>query len=53
LIQVLDAFAPTVPGIFLYYPGGRQVLPKLRAFIDHVKKGTDRPAVHGNARRKG
>jgi hypothetical protein len=29
--------AVTKPGIFLYYPGRRQVLPKLRAFIDHVK----------------
>jgi DNA-binding transcriptional LysR family regulator len=38
LVQVLKPFAPTGPGVFLYYPGKRQVLPKLRAFIDHVKK---------------
>jgi len=25
------------PGVFLYHPGKRQVLPKLRAFIDHMK----------------
>jgi hypothetical protein len=25
------------PGVFLYYPGRHQVMPKLRAFIDHVK----------------
>jgi DNA-binding transcriptional LysR family regulator len=37
LVQVLKPFAPTAPGVFLYYPGRRQVLPKLRAFIDHVK----------------
>lgn len=37
LMRVLDAFAPEAPGVFLYYPGHRQVLPKLRAFIDHVK----------------
>jgi len=37
LVQVLEPFAPTVPGVFLYYPSRRQVLPKLRAFIDHVK----------------
>jgi DNA-binding transcriptional LysR family regulator len=37
LLQVLEPFAPTVPGVFLYYPSRRQVLPKLRAFIDHVK----------------
>jgi DNA-binding transcriptional LysR family regulator len=37
LEPVLDAFAPMVPGVFLYYPDKRQMLPKLRAFIDHVK----------------
>lgn len=36
LLQVLEAYAPAVPGVFLYYPGRHQVLPKLRAFIDHV-----------------
>ena len=30
-------FAPMTPGVFLYHPGRRQVMPKLRAFIDHVK----------------
>jgi DNA-binding transcriptional LysR family regulator len=35
---VLPEFAPTVPGLFLYYPSRRQVLPKLRAFIDHMKR---------------
>jgi DNA-binding transcriptional LysR family regulator len=34
---VLDRFAPSTPGLFLHYPGHAQVLPKLRAFIDHVK----------------
>ena len=37
LIHVLEPFAPMVPGAFLYYPGRRQIMPKLRAFIDHVK----------------
>jgi DNA-binding transcriptional LysR family regulator len=37
LVQVLEKFAPTAPGVFLYYPGRRQIMPKLRAFIDHVK----------------
>ena len=37
LVRVLEPFAPTFPGVFLYYPGHRQILPKLRAFIDHVK----------------
>ncbi|MBR1162742.1 LysR family transcriptional regulator [Bradyrhizobium elkanii] len=38
LVRVLDAFASTTPGVFLYYPGHRQIMPKLRAFIDHVKR---------------
>src|SRR5450755_3879157 len=37
LVQVLEKFAPTTPGVFLYYPGRRQMMPKLRAFVDHVK----------------
>jgi DNA-binding transcriptional LysR family regulator len=37
LVRVMELFAPTAPGVFLYYPGHRQMMPKLRAFIDHVK----------------
>ena len=37
LVHVLEKFAPMAPGMFLYYPGRAQMLPKLRAFIDHVK----------------
>jgi len=37
LVRVLEPFAPMAPGVFLYYPGRRQMTPKLRAFIDHVK----------------
>ncbi|WP_434111899.1 LysR family transcriptional regulator [Paraburkholderia caffeinilytica] len=37
LVHVLEPFAPVIPGVFLYYPGRRQIMPKLRAFIDHVK----------------
>ncbi|MES0028349.1 LysR family transcriptional regulator [Mesorhizobium sp. M0040] len=37
LQSVLDGVATTTPGVFLYHPGKRQVLPKLRAFIDHLK----------------
>jgi DNA-binding transcriptional LysR family regulator len=41
LLEVLSAFAPTAPGVFLYFPSHRQMLPKLRAFVDHVKsRGT-------------
>jgi DNA-binding transcriptional LysR family regulator len=38
LVHVLEPFAPTLPGVFLYYPSRRQIMPKLRAFIDHVKR---------------
>lgn len=36
LVHVLEPFAPMTPGVFLYYPSRRQMMPKLRAFIDHV-----------------
>jgi DNA-binding transcriptional LysR family regulator len=42
LTSVLDDFAVMTPGVFLYHPGKRQMLPKLRAFIDHIKA-----AAHG------
>ena len=38
LQAVLAPFAVTTPGLFLYYPSKRQILPKLRAFIDHHAK---------------
>ena len=44
LVQVLQKFATTTPGVFLYYPSQRHVLPKLRAFIDHIKR-RPRPKV--------
>ena len=37
LEAVLAGFTLITPGVFLYHLGRRQVLPKLRAFIDHVK----------------
>ncbi|SHH12668.1 LysR family transcriptional regulator [Bradyrhizobium erythrophlei] len=37
LQALLTRFAVTTPGVFLYHPGKRQVLPKLRAFIEHIK----------------
>jgi DNA-binding transcriptional LysR family regulator len=47
LVQVLEPFAPMTPGMFLYYPSRHQTLPKLRAFIDHVK---GRPGAANKAR---
>ena len=37
LQALLTRFSVTAPGAFLYHSGKRQVLPKLRAFIEHVK----------------
>jgi DNA-binding transcriptional LysR family regulator len=49
---LLKPFAVTTPGVFLYHPGRRQVLPKLRAFIEHVKhQGADAPRDGATARR--
>jgi DNA-binding transcriptional LysR family regulator len=41
LVPVLRPFAPTAPGVFLYYPSRHQITPKLRAFVDHVKSRSD------------
>lgn len=34
---ILKSFACTSAGFYLYYPNRSQVLPKLRAFIEHIK----------------
>jgi DNA-binding transcriptional LysR family regulator len=48
----LTSFATSTPGVFLYYPDKRQVLPKLRAFIEHVKyQSADGQHVDAIARR--
>jgi hypothetical protein len=42
------------PGVFLYYPSRHQMMPKLRAFIDHVKgrsSATNRIQAHIDDRR--
>jgi len=52
LQAVLAPFAVTTSGVFLYYPSKRQVLPKLRAFIEHIKKrNADTPHNASSARR--
>jgi DNA-binding transcriptional LysR family regulator len=56
LALVLEPFAPMLPGVFLYYPGRRQIMPKLRAFIDHVKRRSDaaqKARIHNAGRRSG
>lgn len=39
LVQVLQAWCPQVPGLFLYYPGHRHVPSGLRALIEVVREG--------------
>jgi DNA-binding transcriptional LysR family regulator len=52
LQALLTPFAVTTPGVFLYYSDRRQVLPKLRVFIEHVKhRSADAPRGRKIARR--
>ena len=54
LVLVLKSFAPMAPGVFLYYPSRHQMMPKLRAFIDHVKGrsvAADKTRVHVDDKR--
>jgi DNA-binding transcriptional LysR family regulator len=37
LVPLLEAYCPPFPGFFLYFPERRNIAPKLRAFVDHVK----------------
>lgn len=38
LVQVLDEWTPSYPGLQMYYPGRRHAPAKLRAFIDLVRE---------------
>ena len=54
LQALLEPFAVTTPGVFLYHSGKRQVLPKLRAFIEHVRhQGADAPIARRSRRLDG
>ena len=45
LVRVLEDWSPCLKGLFLYYPGRRQVPTALRAFIDMVRMaGRSAPA---------
>ncbi len=37
LVPVLEEFCPRFPGFFLYYPSRRNMAPKLRALVNHLK----------------
>jgi len=38
LISMLDDFLPHFPGFYLFFPQRRNIAPKLRALIDHVRQ---------------
>jgi DNA-binding transcriptional LysR family regulator len=37
LVRVLEDWSPCIEGLFLYYPGHRQVPAALRALIDMIR----------------
>lgn len=42
LVSLLEDYSPYFPGFYLYYPSRRNLAPKLRALIDHVKTSRQR-----------
>ncbi|QOG07376.1 LysR family transcriptional regulator [Aureimonas sp. OT7] len=38
LVPLLDDFLPPFPGFFLYFPQRRNMAPKMRALIEHVRQ---------------
>ncbi|MDD7973503.1 LysR family transcriptional regulator [Roseinatronobacter alkalisoli] len=40
LVPLLDDFLPPFPGFYLFFPQRRNMAPKLRALIDHVRRST-------------
>ncbi|MFS8056974.1 LysR substrate-binding domain-containing protein [Rhizobium sp. BR 317] len=37
LVPVLDEFCPRFPGFYIYYPSRRNMAPKLRALVEHLR----------------
>nr|CAD6408481.1 LysR family transcriptional regulator [Rhizobium sp. Q54] len=42
LVPLLEDYCPRFPGFYLYYPSRRNMAPKLRALVDHLRR--NRPA---------
>lgn len=38
LVPLLEDYFPPFAGFFLYFPNRRNLAPKLRALVDHVKR---------------
>jgi DNA-binding transcriptional LysR family regulator len=41
LVTVLDEWSPSIPGLFLYFPGNRHIPAGLRALIDLLKESRE------------
>lgn len=44
LVTVLEDFCPPFAGFYLYYPSRRNMAPKLRALVDHVRRNKPVPS---------
>jgi hypothetical protein len=45
-MRVLESWPATIEGLFIFYPGRRQVPTALRAFIDMVRTPSSITDVH-------
>ncbi|MCX8997053.1 LysR family transcriptional regulator [Rhizobiaceae bacterium BDR2-2] len=51
LVPLLQGFLPPFPGFFLYFPQRRNMAPKMRALIDHVRDFRSLPPSSRTARK--
>ena len=51
LVSVLESYASTVPGFYLYYPSRSQRSPALRLFVDAIREFATEQSSSGSARR--
>lgn len=47
LVPLLEDFLPPFPGFFLYFPQRRNMAPKVRALVEHVRLWRQREAERG------
>jgi DNA-binding transcriptional LysR family regulator len=50
LARVLEDWSPSIEGLFLYYPGHRQVPAALRALIDMIRSARGSASAKGSLR---
>ena len=50
LVSLLDAFLPSFPGFYLYFPQRHNMAPKLRALIEHIRQWRQLPATQPTQR---